>query len=334
MHHAAGKSVFPTAKFPGWQRQAANRTICVAMMDAGSVLLDDVDVDPSRVMLLDGEWNEASRRHRTVLIKQLFSQWKAGVAAARMVSSMFSDFDVRNDRGGDYSVNQEEPKIERLSIALNGHASLFRNMSGFLPDEWEEFCQAVCPILINKGRRARAAKLKGGRPTKLAPDERLLSTVLFLKNGKGCRSEAVCWNASKSTLNDDVTFICEAIVESLMESEICWPNAAEREVSRSRLGQEFEGCIGHIDGTLCKIRKPRIPMHKRYFNNRKNMYCMNTVVVVDHDGLIIYVDAGFAGSFHDARCVSNSDLGKNWRDYFTGDELLEQILEFLMGDPG
>jgi hypothetical protein len=58
------------------------------------------------------------------------------------------------------------------------------------------------------------------------------------------------------------------------------------------------------------------------------------VVVVDHDGLIIYVDAGFAGSFHDARCVSNSDLGKNWRDYFTGDELLEQILEFLMGDPG
>ena len=36
--------------------------------------------------------------------------------------------------------------------------------------------------------------------------------------------------------------------------------------------------------------------------------CSITHAVIDHDGLFIYVDPGYAGSFHDVNCLRNSDL--------------------------
>jgi DDE superfamily endonuclease len=63
------------------------------------------------------------------------------------------------------------------------------------------------------------------------------------------------------------------------------------------------------------------------------MYCFNNVVIIDHDGLFIYVDAGFAGSFHDVRCLRASDIYDNCREYFKCDNL-DDVQEYLLGDPG
>ena len=59
------------------------------------------------------------------------------------------------------------------------------------------------------------------------------------------------------------------------------------------------------------------------------MYCFNNTVVVDHDGLFIYVDAGYPGSFHDISILKASCLYKNWRNYFTH-EL--EYFEYVLGD--
>jgi hypothetical protein len=70
-------------------------------------------------------------------------------------------------------------------------------------------------------------------------------------------------------------------------NEIEWPN----EEKRSRLARvlpDFPGCIGHVDGTLCRINRPNYAEHKRYYNKRKAMYFFNNVIIVDHDGLINY----------------------------------------------
>lgn len=278
---------------------------------------------------------ECERQHR--LRVMLFEYWRNQYTTMSAASEYFLRFmamdDMREYRA-DFSVNVLKEKVDRLQTAMSGHASLMRNFCGFYLNEWEEFRNAVCPVMEIRARDSRTDKRKKGRPTKLSTEERLSSAVLFLKNAQGCRAEASCWNASKTTLNADVTFVCECIIEALKDQEIRWPNAQIRENTRTRLGDLFDGCIGHIDGTLCKIQKPRIYEHKKYFNNRKAIYCMNCVIVVDHDGLIIYVDAGFAGSFHDARCLENTELGLNWRDYFTQHADLDEILEFLLGDPG
>ena len=66
----------------------------------------------------------------------------------------------------------------------------------------------------------------------------------------------------------------------------------------------------------------------------KKIYSLNNIVVVDHDGLFIYIDPSLAGSFHDVRCLRNTDLGLNWTDYFEIDYDSPYPVEYLLGDPG
>jgi hypothetical protein len=37
------------------------------------------------------------------------------------------------------------------------------------------------------------------------------------------------------------------------------------------------------------------------------MYAFNNTVVIDHDGLFIYIDPGYPGSFHDVNCLRQSE---------------------------
>jgi DDE superfamily endonuclease len=58
---------------------------------------------------------------------------------------------------------------------------------------------------------------------------------------------------------------------------------------------------------------------------------MNSTVIVDHDGLFIYVDPWYPGSFHDVTILRLSELCTSWRDYFTHND---EYIEYLSGDPG
>jgi hypothetical protein len=58
---------------------------------------------------------------------------------------------------------------------------------------------------------------------------------------------------------------------------------------------------------------------------------MKSTVIVDHDGLFIYVDPGYPGSFLDVTILQQSELHTNWRDYFTH---YDEHVEYLLGDPG
>ena len=59
------------------------------------------------------------------------------------------------------------------------------------------------------------------------------------------------------------------------------------------------------------------------------MYCFNSTVVMDHDGLFIYIDPGYPGSFHDISILKASDLYKNWRNFFTREYA---YFEYVLGD--
>jgi hypothetical protein len=252
--------------------------------------------------------------------------------AIQAVSIVLEDLvDEDSNYEGDYSVNSALPKISRLFNLISGHASTFRMTTGFTLSEWERFCQKCCPLVIAMARHSGELKVKQGRPTKLSPQERVLSFVLYVKHNTQARLEAVNWNYSRTSLNGDGAFIASVINVALAD-EIQWPDQNRRRLL-GRVLPGFEGCIGHIDGTLCRIRRPCIPEHKKYYNNRKAMYCLNSVVVVDHDGLFIYVEAGYAGSYHDVRCLRLSDLYRNWRQYFKNDDR-DRVEEYLLGDPG
>ena len=120
-----------------------------------------------------------------------------------------------------------------------------------------------------------------------------------------------------------------------MSDEVSWPDYDRRKVLALREPM-FYGCIGFIDGTLVRIQRPQLPGEyaQRYYTRRKKMYAMNNTIVVDHDGLIIYIDPAYPGSYHDVSILRESDLYKDWRQYFTRENVEEgnDYSEYLLGD--
>ncbi len=135
--------------------------------------------------------------------------------------------------------------------SLRQHRNLFKLMTNFTIEEFDELASIVCPLIATTARSTRQPHKQQGRPPKLHPQQRLLDALLFLKHSNSFTHEANRWNFARSAVCDDVIFVCECI-NSACANEIRWPTAVERE----ELGKaipEFPGCIGHIDGTVVRI---------------------------------------------------------------------------------
>jgi hypothetical protein len=76
---------------------------------------------------------------------------------------------------------------------VDAHDSVFKSWTGFWLSEWEKLTQRVCPVLQQYARSGQL-KLPGGKPTKLTPQERLLSFVLYVKHNAGARKNSIDWN--------------------------------------------------------------------------------------------------------------------------------------------
>lgn len=279
---------------------------------------------------LSDEENMQHLSTSAIVCSQLLLSFKAVEAATHDASLLIHELD--DESIGDHSVNPNVPKLIRLHHLRQGHISLFKVNTGFFSSEFEKLCQLVCPSVIQRARHTNDDRQAAGRPTKLDPQGRLLACILYLRHINGVRQEAASWNVSRTPLRDDAVFLC-SIVNDVLAHETSWPDVSRRQQLRGRI-PKFAGCIGFIDGTLCRIRRPRCSEHKAYFNGRNKSYCFNSKVVNDHDGLFIFVEPGYAGSFQDVRILRAADLARNWRNYFTTDDDSPHPIEYLLRDPG
>lgn len=207
---------------------------------------------------------------------------------------------------------------------------LFRTLTNFTASEFEEFCQLVCPVIASSARSTGQVSSNAGRPSKLSPQQRLMSFVIYMKHDNISTFDAALWNWARSSMCDDSIFIASCINQAAAD-EIRWPSSAERQQLSAVLPQ-FPGCIGFIDGTLVKIRRPfRDTQHRSWFNGRKKMYCFNNTVIIDHNGLFTFVDPGYPGKWHDVNILRCSEIFQNWRQHFTHSD---DYWEYLIGDPG
>jgi hypothetical protein len=267
------------------------------------------------------------------LLADVFNEYDLLIVRAALTACV-AILDTLGSSDGDFSVNPERPKIDRLGHLLASHASLFRLNVGFTLTEFEELCSCVCPVLEVCARSTGDLRRGSGRPPKLSPPERLLAAILYLKHNSTGRYESLHWNYCRSGIFDDTFFVLSAVVQ-VLHKEIQWPDRDRRRELGARIAT-MPGCIGFVDGTLCRIRRPKRPDHGRYYNRRKRGYFFNNIVVIDHDGLFIYVEPGYAGSFHDVNCLRNSELHRTWRQRFTRRENVDggRYFEYLLGDPG
>lgn len=237
---------------------------------------------------------------------------------------LFNPNELRNQGSVDHTIGARDTLGAMLKTPW-----FFKTLTNFEVHEWQELCSLVVPTIESNARSTGLPHLVSGRPMKLTPAQRLMNFVLYMKHDNTIQWDAFTWNWATTSVCDDSFFIASCVVEAI-SNEIRWPDAAERETLATQVPQ-FEGCIGFIDGTLLKIRRPTISEHRVFFNGRKKMYSLNNTVIVDHNGLFIHMDLGFPGSFHDVNILRNSEFHKNWRDFFT---VRDDYFEYLLGDPG
>lgn len=260
--------------------------------------------------------------------KEEFLVISAACAAASNAPSYFNGDELLNE---DQNLVSNEEGVRDQLILLQRTPSYFRIITNFSAEEFEELSQSVCPLIATMARSTgQPRSLFHGRQPKLSPQQRLLLFILYMKHDNTVRMDAFTWNWSKSSTCDDTLFVASCINEALAE-ELQWPNSGQRRALGSMI-PDLEGCIGFIDGTLIRIRRPsNVERHQLWYNGRKSMYALNNTVVIDHRGLFIYIDPGYPGSFHDVNCLRQSDLYKNWRRHFTH---RDEYFEYLLGDPG
>jgi len=63
---------------------------------------------------------------------------------------------------------------------------------------------------------------------------------------------------------------------------------------------EFPNVVGVIDSTPHQIYQPLSEAQRPFYSGHRHYHCMNTQLVIDNEGNIRFVQAGFLGSTHDA----------------------------------
>lgn len=96
-----------------------------------------------------------------------------------------------------------------------------------------------------------------------------------------------------------------------LSNEIEWLDSYEREV----LGQMLpglHGVTGNMDNLLVKVIHPyNNPNHSIGSMVKRGCTTINNIIIVDNNGLFIYVDLMYLRSFHDITCLRDYELDTN-----------------------
>ena len=109
------------------------------------------------------------------------------------------------------------------------------------------------------------------------------------------------------------------------DKTVSWPD----KIMRAQLANQLvglKGCIGYIDGTRVRHRKPKVGQGVQYSGKTK-FHCRNNQIIVDLWGRFIDVEPPMNGSAHDVKLWRYSTVRTHRHDYFDHGQ-------FLLGDPG
>ena len=83
------------------------------------------------------------------------------------------------------------------------------------------------------------------------------------------------------------------------ENQVCWPSIAEWNALR-RTWHSFPDALGCIDGTPNEIYRPEVEPQWKFYIGYRHYHLMNTQVIVDSLGNIVFLQPSFRGAMNDA----------------------------------
>ena len=82
-------------------------------------------------------------------------------------------------------------------------------------------------------------------------------------------------------------------------NQITWTTVGEWNALRGNL-RSFPDAVGCIDGTPHKIYSPEAEPQAEFYSGHRHYHPMNTQLIVDNLGNIVFLQVGFLGALNDA----------------------------------
>jgi hypothetical protein len=96
---------------------------------------------------------------------------------------------------------------------------IFKRLKNFTVDELYELCHHLSPVLDLTARSTGNVSEGAGRQPKIYKQQRILNTLMYLKHVNTVYYEAFQWNWSKTSVKDDVLFVC-SVMNTVLAHEI------------------------------------------------------------------------------------------------------------------
>ena len=180
--------------------------------------------------------------------------------------------------------------------SVGNQRHLFWLNTGELPETLEDIVFRLTPVLNRLNwRGGMRRRRRGGKQNNTI---KVVLTFLWLRKYPCIDTLALFFDVSRST----VSHIIHSVVPALwrfFSNEVTWPSIAEW----NRMQGEwrfFPDVVGCIDGTPHEIYRPQVEPQAQFYSGHRHYHVMNTQLIVDNQGNIVFLQAGFLGSMIDA----------------------------------
>ena len=206
--------------------------------------------------------------------------------------------------------NQMLPFMQRLDQQFMGHifrgADLFHTIqnqrylfwlnTGELPETLEQIADDVSRTMSRITWRGSARQRR--RRNVLSSKNELLLTFIWLRKYLCIDTLALMFDVSLATVSKTVHRVIP-VLWHYFKNQVTWPSLNEWIGLRGNW-HSFPNAVGCVDGTPHEVYRPLTEPQREFFGGHRHYHLMNTLLIVDNLGNIVFLQAGFLGSMNDA----------------------------------
>ena len=179
---------------------------------------------------------------------------------------------------------------------ISEQAWLFWRNTGETPDSFMRIANDLMPTLFRL--TADGAARVRQRRQKISLINQVLLVLIWLRKYPHVDSLALLFDIDPASVVRTVYRIVP-VFWRYFQNQVVWPNLAEW---NNLMGtwHEFPNAVGSIDVTPHEIYRPLTEPQRLFYSGHRHYDLMNTQLIVDAEGHIRFLQAGFLGSTHDA----------------------------------
>ena len=183
-----------------------------------------------------------------------------------------------------------------LFVIVENQRYLFWLNAGELPETLLEITEKISPDLSQLNRRGMQRQRR--RNCKIKKVNKVLLTFMWLRKYPCLDTLALIFDVSPSTVSTIIHSVAP-VLWRYFQNQVVWPSIVQWNALRGNWSS-FPDAVGCIDGTPHRIYRPLVEPQEDFYSGHRHYHLMNTQLIVDNLGNIVFLQAGFLGALNDA----------------------------------